>query len=112
AGACILRSAPDTGANRLHHLSLHDALPISLRLLPSALQRVRLRHLLRAAERLGHEVPHLAEVAGAGPGAGEPPAPGGGGEQQARSEEPTSELQSREKLVWRRLREKQQSPPR
>src|SRR5690606_40830950 len=64
----------------------------------------------------GHRIrPLCAERGQAGPGAGSPALPSGGLGHEAwrrRSEEHTSELQSRENLVCRPLLEKKNRPPR
>src|SRR3712207_7755434 len=87
----------DTATTEIYTLSLHDALPISLelarqaRLLPG---RPREQHA-RRRQRLLHAIRHLAEQLLAL-----------GRELLARSEEHTSELQSRQYLVCRLLLEK------
>src|SRR3712207_7169083 len=87
----------DTATTEIYTLSLHDALPISALLLPP--------HRHRAG----------AELGGVRPRPGQPLRPGGQGppsdsrrphEASPRSEEHTSELQSRQYLVCRLLLEK------
>src|SRR3712207_8186567 len=77
----------DTATTEIYTLSLHDALPISER---NLVERVA---LLREASRRGHRVlVAVSEKLGAS--------------REARSEEHTSELQSRQYLVCRLLLEK------
>src|SRR5690606_42009434 len=93
-------------------LSLHDALPIWAGVPPVALLLVRaVRHegLVRLAHLRRRRQETAEFVPGTAPRAGQPPVLGGGlpereGEgEQPRSEEHTSELQSRENLVCRLL---------
>src|SRR3712207_9026827 len=85
----------DTATTEIYTLSLHDALPIS----------VPVRAAGRAVDR-----PRVHEGDQAGPAAGVPRGPvhvvGRGGAAVRRSEEHTSELQSRQYLVCRLLLEK------
>src|SRR3712207_6910997 len=79
----------DTATTEIYTLSLHDALPIYHR--PWLLQRVR-RHRPPGRGRPGQVVDQAAHP--------------GGEHQHGRSEEHTSELQSRQYLVCRLLLEK------
>src|SRR5438105_15357812 len=79
-----------TATPEIYTLSLHDALPISLAI------RGQLGH---DAERKAMNVPDLVEVVALGQG-------GSGYDEVGRSEEHTSELQSRVDLVCRLLLEK------
>src|SRR5215813_15519318 len=81
--ACVFFFFNDTATTEIYTLSLHDALPISLR---------------RLTTRMAHQ---LARIDGSS-GASVPPA--------TRSEEHTSELQSRPHLVCRLLLEKKNKP--
>src|SRR3712207_8507603 len=99
-GTCLIFFFNDTATTEIYTLSLHDALPISL-----GQHGLLLRHLVlrRPARRL--------RAAAAGRDAGRPdPVPalgrGGAGLAGRRSEEHTSELQSRQYLVCRLLLEK------
>src|SRR3712207_7003426 len=90
APACVLMFFffNDTATTEIYTLSLHDALPICLRLRP--------RRLAGFADR---QRPHRRRHQ---QGAGEPTV-------RARSEEHTSELQSRQYLVCRLLLEKKKT---
>src|SRR3712207_8332590 len=85
----------DTATTEIYTLSLHDALPISRRLVrePDRSGAAR-RPPLPGTERRGHRL---------GP---DPPGPVVGRRMGDRSEEHTSELQSRQYLVCRLLLEK------
>src|SRR3989442_7683370 len=87
----------DTATTEIYTLSLHDALPISA--LPDRLGRAG--HLLAEADRAG---PGRARRQAERGERGDPAGRGGG--QDRRSEEHTSELQSRPHLVCRLLLEK------
>src|SRR3712207_7843438 len=80
----------DTATTEIYTLSLHDALPISLR---------RDRAAGRRARALAGHLPGRGDLAG--PGAAQ-----GREDRGGRSEEHTSELQSRQYLVCRLLLEK------
>src|SRR5690606_40946319 len=107
----LLSRVPDTTPTEIYSLSLHDALPIFVGVEADPVQRrVEIEIARRAAAR-----PAALRVLGERP-QGEVAV----GRGQLRSEEHTSELQSREKLVCRLLLEKkkrhsptsQASPPR
>src|SRR5699024_11945078 len=89
----------------LHTLSLHDALPISSRNNAAA----RLEHVLQTGEDVGS---HTLASSPASTPAPRPSAPGAPDvvDEPERSEEHTSELQSRFDLVCRLLLEKQKTP--
>src|SRR5206468_12562936 len=88
----------DTPPTELYTLSLHDALPIYRRLHPGRQAQARpLGSLAVAGQRL-----HPQEAVRQGAGRLQP----GHQRQQVRSEEHTSELQSRSDLVCRLLLEK------
>src|SRR3712207_8951245 len=89
----------DTAATEIYTLSLHDALPISDRRRPAG-RRTATRG--RPGRRTGRPAPRAAPGGrpGAPPGRRCPPAA------PPRSEEHTSELQSRQYLVCRLLLEK------
>src|SRR5690606_40943347 len=87
-----------TATTELYTLSLHDALPI--------LHRSRGARADRRAARRGHDRPEPA--ARRLPALARHPEPVFA-RKPARSEEHTSELQSREKLVWRLLLEKKKN---
>src|SRR3712207_8073165 len=93
----------DTATTEIYPLSLHDALPIflqgTIRRAAGADQRHRMQ-LLPSVQRAGAGIPALRHSPGrkhALPG--------------LRSEEHTSELQSRQYLVCRLLLEKKTAPP-
>src|SRR3712207_7205883 len=94
----------DTATTEIYTLSLHDALPISARdrahadPAGEAVEPVRSDPLQRRAPADGAELPPGRRGA-AGPGAG----------RRRRSEEHTSELQSRQYLVCRLLLEKKKN---
>src|SRR3712207_8913028 len=93
----------DTATTEIYALSLHDALPIaarSARARPAARggRRVRQRQVLAAARRVGARRRDHARAAAARPA------------RRPRSEEHTSELQSRQYLVCRLLLEKTNNP--
>src|SRR3712207_7460598 len=97
----------DTATTEIYTLSLHDALPIS-HLVAHRVEAVRL-HVAPDADRVDLHVEHLGEILGphllvrlAQPLAGDEP------HAAERSEEHTSELQSRQYLVCRLLLEKKQ----
>src|SRR5258708_19768027 len=81
----------DTATTEIYTLSLHDALPISLRV-DAELPGARGEEMFREQ---GHVLGALAQVR----------------QPQARSEEHTSELQSPDHLVCRLLLEKKKHPP-
>src|SRR3712207_8927064 len=89
----------DTATTEIYTLSLHDALPISERrdLLPGRRGRLPVRH--GPLRRAGHKEPQRLGRQG------RPHSPGGI-RRRRRSEEHTSELQSRQYLVCRLLLEK------
>src|SRR3712207_8740263 len=91
----------DTATTEIYTLSLHDALPIyQVRLLNAQAQA------LQIGER-AHGTHAVVDRAGAGIVVGEPDEPvRREGRQHVRSEEHTSELQSRQYLVCRLLLEK------
>src|SRR5258707_2837382 len=81
----------DTATTEIYPLPLHDALPISRKFADAKL----------AAAAPGHPAPP--------PGPAAPPGPASGAATEARSEEHTSELQSRQYLVCRLLLEKKKT---
>src|SRR3712207_7229305 len=87
----------DTATTEIYTLSLHDALPIWLRPSHTGDQQVRPRAQPSAAARSRRGVPP-------------PGRPDRGGGRHPRSEEHTSELQSRQYLVCRLLLEKKNNP--
>src|SRR3712207_8485458 len=96
----------DTATTEIYTLSLHDALPISVRRV--LLHPVR-RHL-PGVERAAVRRPHAEDPARADRRRDARTAPPGrrGDRARVRSEEHTSELQSRQYLVCRLLLEKKQ----
>src|SRR3712207_7343473 len=96
----------DTATTEIYTLSLHDALPIFQ-------GRREVRPHAPDGRRAGHAGPGVRRLRGADPA--RPPARGGGAAagraDPARSEEHTSELQSRQYLVCRLLLEKKNSTP-
>src|SRR3712207_8746256 len=88
----------DTAATEIYTLSLHDALPICL-----GLRRDRPR-----GRRPGRRLQHHSRLRGRGRGAARGASRRRGG-QLHRSEEHTSELQSRQYLVCRLLLEKKKA---
>src|SRR5690606_39292095 len=104
--SCTSYCFDDCPTTQVSTLSLHDALPIFRR----AHHRVDVRPLvvvgvprvLRHLEELVGELEHVVRVAALGRGV----LPVPGGDAGGRSEEHTSELQSRENLVCRLLLEK------
>src|SRR5690606_42109696 len=87
----------DPATTEVYTLSLHDALPISAKPAP-------MRRPMRRIMPVGGSCAAAAGVAEAAPTAR--PGPGRAGAARPRSEEHTSELQSRENLVCRLLLEK------
>src|SRR3712207_8106724 len=102
----------DTATTEIYTLSLHDALPISAPQAP-ALGLLGGRAMHRQRRCCGRPVPSAPAQAGPAPWSGKAPdrelAPGG--PREPRSEEHTSELQSRQYLVCRLLLEKKTVPP-
>src|SRR3712207_7352886 len=95
----------DTATTEIYTLSLHDALPIYAARHPGdvtllLLRPGRLDHVHRRGEHRAHAEPHEEEAGPEGPHGGVHP----------RSEEHTSELQSRQYLVCRLLLEKKKPP--
>src|SRR5258707_15492800 len=88
----------DTATTEIYTLSLHDALPIFVD------QRVRMDHFDRGGSGQGVGVGSASGLAGHQHQQG--PQPFAGRQQTVRSEEHTSELQSRQYLVCRLLLEK------
>src|SRR2546422_2457823 len=86
----------DTATTEIYTLSLHDALPISLRTIPGATTRC---------------IPTTASRDGAHSMASSPRAIISSFRNSSRSEEHTSELQSRLHLVCRLLLEKKKNKP-
>src|SRR3712207_7224970 len=86
----------DTATTEIYPLSLHDALPISAR------GRVVHAALAQARRRAGRIVVRITPVS----------RPAGGAGVRSRSEEHTSELQSRQYLVCRLLLEKKKKKQR
>src|SRR5690606_40795055 len=99
----LLVSLPDTAPIDVSALSLHDALPISSGGCPARQASRRRARSRRCGGRTGRECPATAD-------ASRPPAPRRRPESSCwRSEEHTSELQSRENLVCRLLLEKKKT---
>src|SRR3712207_7141767 len=97
----------DTATTEIYTLSLHDALPILGRL-PAAPCRARERRRVRLFPRRLR--PFLARPAAALARLHAARSPGNAAEDPRRSEEHTSELQSRQYLVCRLLLEKKTLP--
>src|SRR3712207_7297397 len=92
----------DTATTEIYTLSLHDALPIFLGRLVDAGDEARHPDVVQASAARARR----AEVQVAAGGDGRRPLVGGARAQRRRSEEHTSELQSRQYLVCRLLLEK------
>src|SRR3712207_9027593 len=84
----------DTATTEIYTLSLHDALPISARRCAEEGARVAISD--KHERRLAEAADAIAQVAG---------------ERPVRSEEHTSELQSRQYFACRLLLEQQSTPP-